>query len=70
MKAARILLLILFFSALICFVRGDLTFPIVQTLPFAGGPRPGKYEIAAFILILLLLWGLARLKRLHNESED
>ena len=70
MKAAKIILIVLFLSALICFVRGDLTFPIVQTLPFMGGPRPGKYEVAAVILVILLLWGLARVKRLHNDSED
>ena len=68
MKAAKVILIILFFSALICFVRGDLTFPLVQTLPFCGGPRPGKYEIAACILVILLLWGLARLKRLHRDD--
>ena len=62
MKAFWITLTIVLMASLICWLRAGADFPIVQCLPFAGGHRPGIQDIAAFVLVLMIPWGLSRLR--------
>jgi hypothetical protein len=64
MTAFKIILICLFSCLLIGWLRQGSSFPIVQTLPFLGGHKPGLYDIGAFVLLLLALWGVGRLRRL------
>jgi hypothetical protein len=63
MKAALSVAILLVASALIIWVRGGATFPIVQVLPFCGGHGPGCYDLASAIMLLIAIWGLWRLLR-------
>ena len=63
MKAAKIAVVIVVISCLIAWCRSSFDFGhIARSLPFSGGHRPGIYDVGAVVILLLLLWGLSRLR--------
>ena len=68
-KTAKITFIIILAAALIVFLREGRTFHIAKILPFCGGFKPSMYDAAAIALLLLMLWGLGRLKR-RDTSDD
>ena len=70
MKAAKVVLIVLFCAVLINWIRGGQDFHLVQVLPFLGGHKPGIYDAAGLVMLLVLLpWGLRRLRRRGEEPE-
>lgn len=74
MSTSRIVyvtLVILIAASLIGFIRGGAGFPIVQVLPFAGGPAPALYSGAGVVMILITIWGIRRLQRnRHSDTQE
>ena len=67
MRTSQIVIIILvmvFAVVLINFVRsGDNAWHIVKALPLLGGYRPGVYDLAGAVMLLIMAWGLGRLRR-------
>ncbi len=70
MRAVVVVLIVIFASTLINWIRAGSSLPIVRSLPFCGGRKPGTYEVGAILMILLFLWGLARLRRGRGETVE
>jgi hypothetical protein len=68
MKAAKLVLILIVTMGLILFVRGGRDFNLVKSLPFCGGHKPGFYDFGAIALVVLMLWGLGRLKQSGQEQ--
>jgi len=70
MKAIK-LTLILFLSALVInFIRNGRTFHIAKVLPFSNAPeRVGIYDFACFAVLIIMAWGLYRIKRNSKDDE-
>ena len=68
MRPVAIVLVVLLAAVAINFLRAGAGFPIVRCLPLCGGHSPGIYDIGAFALLLMVPWGLARLRR--NRDDD
>ena len=66
MKTSRlmaIVLIVVLASAVINWVRTDATpWHIVQAMPLLGGYRPGVYDLAGAVMLLIMAWGLWRLR--------
>ena len=64
MKWFKVAVCIWMIGALLIWVRGPESFPLLDTLPFVDRSRHlGRdYDWAAVALILLGVWGLMRLK--------
>jgi len=70
MKAIRIVLVLFVGSIIINFIKNDQTFHIAKTLPFSNNPeRVGFYDAAGVAALLILAWGLYRLKSRNKEDE-
>ena len=72
MTAAKITMILVAIFSLIFWVRsdhGDLG-NLVKTLPFCGGHKPSVYDVGAVALIVLLFWGLSRLKGSGQTDDD
>ena len=67
MKMSRMILatlIVIFSCVMINWVRGgDNAWHIVQSLPLLGGYRPSIYDVAGFVMLLILVWGIRRMKR-------
>ena len=70
MKSAKLVLVLLVTMGLIVFVRGGRDFSLPKALPFCGGHKPGFYDFGALCLIVLMLWGLGRLRRTGDEPAE
>jgi len=70
MKEARIVLILILFGTLIHAVRGDADFSLPHVIPFMGGRRPGEYDLMGIAMILIFLWGMARLNRMRNRRRS
>lgn len=68
MKAVKITLILLIAAAAILFIRSDYQLDIREALPFCDGRRPNKYHLAAIVIIVIWLWGLARLRRRDGDE--
>ena len=70
MKAIKLCLIILISAVIINFIRSGQTFHIAKTLPFSNGSeRINMYDWACVAVLVILAWGLYRLKR-NSEKED
>ena len=72
MKFAKIALIIVLIFSLVSWVRsdhGDFG-SLVKTLPFCGGHKVSFYDVGAIALIVLLFWGLSRLKSSGQKEDD
>jgi hypothetical protein len=67
-RAAAVVLIIVLIACLINYLRAGADFPIVRCLPFAGGHEPSLYDAGAFALLLMIPWGLGRLRRKDDEE--
>ena len=70
MKALKIVLIVILAAVIVNMIRGGEDFPLPHTLPLAGGFSPGVYDLGASGLILLCLWGLARVRRLGRPRDS
>lgn len=72
MKLVKITLVLLIVGCIYKFITSSgKPFHIARTLPFCSGePVEGIYEIAGFILIGFLLWGLFRLNRNTKDDDE
>jgi hypothetical protein len=70
MKAIK-LTLIIFISALVLnFIRNGRTFHIAKSLPFSNAPeKVGIYDWACVAVLIILAWGLYRIKRNSRDDE-
>jgi hypothetical protein len=69
MKAVKIALILLLTVLLVNWMRVTGGSHIVRVLPFVGGKqRPALFEVASVIMIVIALWGWARLKRGERRS--
>ena len=69
MKAIKLVLIIFISALVINFIRNGRTFHIAKTLPFSNAPeRIGIYDWACVAVLIILAWGLYRLKR--NKEDD
>jgi hypothetical protein len=72
MKAAKIVLVVVFSAALIRAARlGDI-YPLPQALPLLGGKRPGLYDILGVLLVIAFLFAFSRIgrKKLYFKKRD
>lgn len=69
MRAIK-LAVILFISALVInFIRNGRAFHIAKSLPFSNTPeRIGIYDWACVAVLVILAWGLYRLKRNSDDE--
>lgn len=68
MKAIKLILIIFISALVINFIRNGRTSHIAKALPFANAPeRISIYDWACVAVLVILAWGLYRLKR---NSED
>ena len=42
---------------------------IARMLPFSGGYKPGIYDVAAVVVIVLCILGVCRIKRNRDHSD-
>jgi len=70
MKTAVIIFIILLTTGFIGYLRGGDSFHLARILPFCGGFKPGFYDAAAIILLLMIPWGLYRLRMRDKEPEE
>jgi hypothetical protein len=69
MREAKIVLVIILIAVLINAVRGDFRYHLLHTFPFLGRQPPGMYDVAGVAMILIALWGLARLNRIRDRKK-
>ena len=67
MKAVKIVLVLILIAALINAVRLGQSFPLPHVFPFLGGMAPSQYDLAGIAMLLITLWGLARLRRNRRD---
>ena len=68
MRAIKLCLIILIGAIVINFSRNGRMFHIAKSLPFSNNPENiGIYDLAGVAVLVILAWGLYRLKR---NSED
>ena len=70
MKTLKILVILVVFSGLISAVRLGDDFALVQVFPFMGGYRPDKYDVGGIAMLLITLWGFARLKKNRKRAAE
>lgn len=70
MRLFKIVLVTLLLAAIVNWVRQGRGFTILESLPIVGGHEPGRYDVAAIIMILIALWGIARTARADDERRD
>ena len=71
MKAIKICLIILISAIVINFIRSGQTFHISKSLPFSNGSeRIDMYDWACVAVLVILAWGIYRLKRNDENEED
>ncbi len=68
MREAKIVLVIILIAVLINAVRGDFEYHLLHTFPFLGGQTPGIWDAAGIAMIVIALWGLARLNRIRDRK--
>ena len=61
-QVAAVVLIVILTFALINWCRDD-TWHIVECLPLLGGYRPGIYDVAGFILLLMTINGIVKMRR-------
>ena len=63
MEKIKLCLTVLIAAVVINFLRDSRTFHIAKVLPFSNGPeKVGLYDWASVIVIIIIVWGLYRLK--------
>ena len=70
MKCFKVILVLIICFALINFVRDGSDFALPRILPWCSGYRPGIYDLAAVVLLILLAWGISRLRRFGSDKSD
>jgi hypothetical protein len=72
MKAAKITILLIITIVLINWLRiGNFDEHLLHCLPLLGGKKPSLlYDTGGIVCLLIGLWGLSRLKRNKNESDE
>lgn len=70
MRVFLVTLTIALGACMIRFIRQGADFHIARILPFAGGHPPGLYDVGAIVMILMIFWGLGRLRRSSNGHVD
>ena len=68
-KEAKIVLIIILSIVLVTGVRGGFKYHILHTFPFLGGQRPGIYDAAGVGMIIIFLFGWARLNRIRDRKK-
>lgn len=68
MREAKIVLAIILMAVLINAVRGDFRGHLLHAFPFLGGQPPGIYDAAGIGMVLITLWGFARLNRIRDRK--
>ena len=64
MKPVKLCITILIAAVIINFLRDGRTFHIAKVLPFSNGPeKTGIYDWACVIVLIIIVWGLYRLKK-------
>ena len=70
MRLFKIVLVTLLLTAIVNWVRRDRGFSILESLPIVGGHEPSRYDVAAIIMFLIALWGIARTARRDDGDTD
>ena len=68
MKAVKITLILLTAAAAILFMKANRSLDIREALPFCDGQPPNKYHAAGIVILLIWLWGMARLRRRDDDD--
>jgi hypothetical protein len=68
MRLFKIVLVTLLLAAIVNWVRQGQRFSILESLPLVGGHDPSRYDVAAVVIIVIALWGIARTARGDDES--
>ncbi len=63
MRFFWIIVIVLLFAAVICWVRDSATgFHVIQALPLLGGKEPSiLWDGATVVMLLIVIWGVRRL---------
>lgn len=69
MKAAKVVLILILIAVLINAVRLGDDFPLPYVFPGLGGMPPSQYDLAGIAMILITLWGLARLRQNRRKAD-
>ena len=70
MKAVKLILIIFISALVINFVRNGRTFHIAKSLPFTNAPESiSIYDWACVAVLVILAWGLYRIKRNGEDDE-
>jgi hypothetical protein len=67
MKTVKITLILLTAAAVIIFMKAGRAVDLRRALPFCDGEPPNEYHYGALALLLIWLWGMARLRRKDDE---
>jgi hypothetical protein len=68
MRAIRLCIILLLGAIVINFLREGRLFHIARTLPFAGGETINIYDWAGVAVLVILAWGLYRIK--HKDDDN
>ncbi len=68
MKTTKIVIYILIAATLINAVRTHWRGPLSQVFPFCGGRRPIEYTLGGICMLVIFVWGLARLGRRQERQ--
>jgi hypothetical protein len=66
-KAVKITILLIIIIVLINWCRGDFDFALPMILPLLGGKKPGIYDVAGAIVLIIGILGLLRLSRNRKQ---
>ena len=71
MRYAKLAVVVVIICSVLVWVRRSVDFGhIARSLPFSSGHRPGIYDVGAIVIILLVLWGLSRLRSTGERSKE
>lgn len=70
MKLTKIVVVVLLISAVMLWIRNGDMASILESLPLVGGHRPGLYDVGAFVMFMIVLWGIGRVARRQRNADS
>ena len=68
-KTFKITLIVLIAATVIIWLRDGQEFSLPELVPIFGGHELSRYDLGGLILIVIMVWGYARLKRMNRDDD-
>ena len=70
MKTAKIVLVIVFAAAIISGAKLGYSYFLPRVIPLCSGYKPGIYDLAGIVMIILFLYALCKRRRKKDQPPD